>query len=209
MTGTQQLVMVVDDDDTVRAALKRLLRSVGYDVRTFSDAQQLLAHGRPQEPCCLILDIQLPGTSGLQFQQALQGRGIRIPIVFLTGHGDVSSSVAAMKAGAIDFLPKPFDPDELLQAVKRAIDLDARYMAQNLHLHEVRQRFSTLTSREKEVFGGVVAGQLNKQIASDLGITEKTVKIHRGRVMEKMYVDSLAQLVRAAETLEHAQQAAY
>jgi FixJ family two-component response regulator len=204
MMGGKRLVMVVDDDEMVRTSLKRLLRAMGYDIRTFSNAEQVLAHGRPQEPCCLILDLQLRDTTGLQFQRTLSARGIRIPIIFLTGHGDVASSVAAMKAGAIDFLPKPFNPDELLEAVQRAIALDARMLASNQHLQQLQTYFATLTPREREVFEGVVAGMLNKQIASELGITEKTVKIHRGRVMEKMYVESLAQLVRAAEVLEHA-----
>jgi FixJ family two-component response regulator len=204
MSSKAALVMVVDDDDSVRTALKRLLRSAGYDVRTFSDAQQLLAHGRPAEPCCLVLDVRMPGMDGLEFQRTLHRRSVNLPIIFLTGHGDVPTSVTAMKAGAIDFLPKPFEPQQLLSAVEHAVDLDARTLASNQHLHELQEHYAMLTSREREVFEGVVAGMLNKQIAADLGITEKTVKIHRGRVMEKMYVESLADLVRAAEALERA-----
>jgi FixJ family two-component response regulator len=196
--------MVVDDDESVRTSLKRLLHSVGYDVRTFADTQQVLAHGRPTEPCCLILDVRIPGQGGLEFQQLLAARGIRIPIIFLTGHGDVAISVTAMKAGAADFLPKPFEPSQLLAAVAQAIDTDAQSLCGQLHLNELRANFETLTAREREVFEGVVAGMLNKQIAYDLGITEKTIKIHRGRVMEKMHVESLAELVRAADSLERA-----
>ncbi len=199
--------MVVDDDESVRNALKRLMRSVGYDVRTFSDAQQLLAHGRPSEPCCLVLDVRMPGVDGLQFQRSLLARGVRVPIIFLTGHGDVPMSVAAMKAGAIDFLPKPFDPEKLLAAVVRAINIDARYLDESLALADLRVHFASLTPRERDVFEGVVAGMLNKQIGAELGIHEKTVKIHRARVMEKMDVESVADLVRAAGALEQAENA--
>lgn len=199
--------MVVDDDESVRNALKRLMRSVGYEVRTFSDAQQLLAHGRPSEPCCLVLDVRMPGVDGLQFQRSLLARGVRVPIIFLTGHGDVSISVAAMKAGAVDFLPKPFDPEKLLAAVAHAINLDARYLDESLALADLRVHFASLTPRERDVFEGVVAGMLNKQIGAELGIHEKTVKIHRARVMEKMDVESVADLVRAASALEQAENA--
>lgn len=207
MSTTPRLVMVVDDDESVRNALKRLMRSVGYEVRTFSDAQQLLAHGRPSEPCCLVLDVRMPGVDGLQFQRSLLARGVRVPIIFLTGHGDVSISVAAMKAGAVDFLPKPFDPEKLLAAVAHAINLDARYLDESLALADLRVHFASLTPRERDVFEGVVAGMLNKQIGAELGIHEKTVKIHRARVMEKMDVESVADLVRAASALEQAENA--
>ena len=202
MMTVQRLVLVVDDDDSVRYSLKRLLRSVGYDVRTFTNAEQVMVHGRPHETCCMVLDVRMPGVNGLDCHRALATRSIRIPTIFLTGHGDVPTSVAAMKAGASDFLSKPCEPRELLAAVERALDFDARSLAANKHLAELRLLSRTLTPRENEVFNGVVAGMLNKQIAHDLGITEKTVKIHRGRVMEKMRVGSLADLVRAAAALE-------
>jgi FixJ family two-component response regulator len=204
MRTNQPLVIVVDDDDSVRSSLKRLLHSAGYEVRTFVDAQQVMAHGRPHEACCLILDVQIPGVSGLEFQRQLATRSIRIATIFLTGHGDIPTSVTAMKAGAVDFLSKPFDPAELLAAVGRAIEIDERALQENEHLRELRERSRTLTARETEVFEHVVVGLLNKQIAFELGITEKTVKIHRARVMEKMYAESLAELVRSAEILEHA-----
>lgn len=204
MSTTTPLVMVVDDDNDVRCALKRMFRSVGYAVRTFADAHQLLAHGRPTGPCCLILDVHMPGINGLQFQQFLAERGIRIPIVFLTGFGDIPMCAAAMKAGAIDFMPKPFNPERLLAAVAHALDVDAHTLTENLHVVELRHHFSTLTLRERAVFELVVTGLLNKQVASELHISEKTVKIHRGRVMKKMQTESLAQLVRAAEAMERA-----
>ncbi len=194
-------VFVVDDDDSVRASLSRLLTASGFHVEAYASAQEFLAEPKDARPGCLLLDLRMPGIDGLELQEALSNGNSSQPIVFLTGHGSVSESVAAMKAGATDFLEKPADPSDLVAAVKRAIELDARQRREAVELAELERLLETLTPREREVFERVVAGRLNKQIAYELGVSEKTVKVHRGRVMEKMEVPSLAELARLAERL--------
>jgi len=188
-------VFVVDDDASVRGALARLLHSAGYQTETFASAEGFLAQSRFDAPGCILLDVRMPGLNGLELQQALAAANRQLPIVFITGHGDVPMSVRAMKAGAEDFLPKPFDDEELLKAVARALNKSQREQNERTEVAEIRRRLSSLTPREREVLCHVVAGQLNKQIAADLSIAEKTIKVHRGRVMEKMGASSLAGLV--------------
>jgi FixJ family two-component response regulator len=196
------VVLVVDDEPSICVATSRLLRSAGYQVRTFQNTQQLFAHGRPNGACCLILDLQIPGENGLQFQQRLIDHGIRVPIIFVSGHGDIPTSVRAMKGGALDFLSKPYDGKQLLAAVEAALREDAKQLAANQHSAQMHQHFQSLTDREREVFAAVAAGLLNKQVADELGIAEKTVKVHRARVMEKMHAVALADLVRMADMLK-------
>jgi FixJ family two-component response regulator len=188
-------VFVVDDDASVRGALARLLHSAGYQTETFASAEGFLAQSRFDAPGCILLDVRMPGLNGLELQQALAAANRQLPIVFITGHGDVPMSVRAMKAGAEDFLPKPFDDEELLKAVARALNKSQREQNERTEVAEIRRRLASLTPREREVLCHVVAGQLNKQIAADLSIAEKTIKVHRGRVMEKMGASSLAGLV--------------
>ncbi len=188
-------MFVVDDDASVRGALARLLHSAGYQTETFASAEGFLAQSRFDAPGCILLDVRMPGLNGLELQQALAAANRQLPIVFITGHGDVPMSVRAMKAGAEDFLPKPFDDEELLKAVARALNKSQREQNERTEVAEIRRRLSSLTPREREVLCHVVAGQLNKQIAADLSIAEKTIKVHRGRVMEKMGASSLAGLV--------------
>ena len=188
-------MFVVDDDASVRGALARLLHSAGYQTETFASAERFLAQSRFDAPGCIILDVRMPGLNGLELQQALAAGDRQLPIVFITGHGDVPMSVRAMKAGAEDFLPKPFDDGELLKAVAQALNRSQREQNERTEVAEIRKRLSSLTPREREVLCHVVAGQLNKQIAADLRIAEKTIKVHRGRVMEKMGASSLAGLV--------------
>ena len=191
-------VFVVDDDSSVRKGLSRLVTKAGYEAETFSSVRDFLARPSYDGPSCLVLDVRMPGLTGLDLQEALRAAGRRLAIVFITGWGDVRASVAAMKGGAVDFLTKPLDEGTLLAAVKQAV---ARTLAERRELArvtEVRQRISTLTPREAEVFALVVTGMLNKQIGDRLGIVEKTVKVHRARVMEKMQAGSLAELVRLA-----------
>jgi FixJ family two-component response regulator len=196
---TAPTVFIVDDDPSVCNALRRLMKSVGLHAVTFPSAQAFLDHPRPDGPCCLVLDIRLPGLSGLDLQEALAERGAPPPIVFITAHGDVPMSVRAMKAGAVDFLPKPFGDQDLIDAVNRALQRDESERARRAETGELHRRIAQLTDREREVFAGVVAGKLNKQIGHELGIAEKTVKVHRANVMAKMRADSLADLVRMAE----------
>jgi len=188
-------VFVVDDDASLRGALARLLHSAGYQTETFASAEGFLAQSRFDAPGCILLDVRMPGLNGLELQQTLAAADRQLPIVFITGHGDVPTSVRAMKAGAEDFLPKPFDDEELLKAVAQALNKSQREQNERTEVAEIRKRLSSLTPREREVLCHVVAGQLNKQIAADLSIAEKTIKVHRARVMEKMGASSLAGLV--------------
>jgi FixJ family two-component response regulator len=201
MNDESPIVLVVDDDPSVCSSLRRILRSAGLRVQTFSSTSQLFAHGRPTEPCCLVLDIRMPDGDGLSFQSALARAGMEVPIIFITGHGDVSLAVRAMKAGAVDFLSKPFDPAQLLRCIKTALTSDAQSRQHQVHLADVRLRYIDLTPRERQVFAAVTSGMLNKQVASDLGIAEKTIKVHRARVMEKMGAIALTDLVRMADLL--------
>jgi FixJ family two-component response regulator len=191
-------LFVVDDDASVRAALSLLLRSTGYNVETFASADDLLARRPFDGPGCILLDVQMPGLNGLDLQQVLSVTDRPLPIIFITAHGNIPMSVRAMKAGAVDFLTKPFNDEVLLNAVARALSKSKREQLERNEVAEISGRLSTLTAREQEVFGRVVVGQLNKQIAADLGTVEKTIKVHRARVMQKMCADSLAELVMMA-----------
>ena len=198
---SRPVIAIVDDDPSVREGLKSLIRSAGWSVETFASAQEFLARPQANVPSCLILDLQLPDLSGLDLQKRIAATDLEIPIVFLTGHGDIPASVQAMKAGAVEFLTKPVDEQDLLRAIQEAIDRDRRTRQQHADLHELRRRHDSLTAREREVMQQVISGLLNKQVAAELNITEFTVKIHRGQVMRKMHADSLANLVRMAESL--------
>src|ERR1700730_6596533 len=195
------IVYVVDDDAVMREALSSLFRSVGLPVKVFSSAHELLQGSLADRPSCLVLDIRLPGVSGLEFQAELVKAGIHIPIIFMTGHGDIPMSVKAMKAGAVDFLEKPFRHQEMLDAVALAIERDRKRREHQKTLSELQARFELLTPREREVIGFITAGLMNKQVAGEMGVTEMTVKIHRGHIMRKMEARSLADLVRMAEAL--------
>jgi FixJ family two-component response regulator len=197
----QQFVLIVDDDQAMRAGLTDLLQSMDIPVRAFSTAAELLESKLPDAAACLVLDIRLPGINGLEFQDTLISRNINIPIVFMTGHGDIPMSVKAMKAGAVDFLVKPFREQDMLDAVTRALERDNKRRDGEKSVSELRRRFEQLTPREREVLSLVTSGLMNKQIAHRLEITEITVKIHRGRVMEKMEAHSFAELVKMAEAL--------
>jgi FixJ family two-component response regulator len=199
MTAVGPAVFVVDDDPSVRKSLTRLIASAGYAVEAFASAREFLAREPYAGPCCLVLDVRMPGLTGLDLQETLAAAGRRMSIVFVTGHGEISTSVRAMKSGAVDFLTKPFDENDLLTAIERAVAKDVRDQSDGARVTEVQQRVKTLTPREAEVFALVVTGMLNKQIASALGIAEKTVKVHRARVMEKMRAGSVADLVRLAD----------
>ena len=190
---------MVDDDEAVRKAISRLLRSAGIAAAVFASPSEFLAQYNPEMPGCLVLDMAMPDLDGLQLQTALNEKGCILPIIFLTGHGDVSKSVQAMKQGAFDFLSKPAKDKDLLTAVRAAFERDAVARQEQARLSEICARLNTLTPREREVLEHVAAGQLNKQIASDLGITEATVKMHRAHVMEKMKVESVAELTRLTE----------
>jgi FixJ family two-component response regulator len=202
MSETDSMVFVVDDDAPMRESLKNLIRSVGLRVELFASAHEFLRSKRPDLPSCLVLDVRLPGLSGLDLQRRTGDAGIEIPIVFITGHGDIPMSVRAMKAGAVEFLTKPFRDQDLLDAIQQALERDSKARDQRAALEKVRSRFASLTSREREVMKRVVAGLLNKQIGAELGTSETTVKIHRHQVMEKMGAGSLAELVRMADRLE-------
>lgn len=192
-------IFVVDDDPSVRKSLMRLVASAGYAVEAFALAGALLTHEPLARPCCVVLDVRMPGLDGLDLQETLARSGHQVPIVFMTGHGDVSMSVTAMKRGAVDFLTKPVDVQSLLEAIERAVTKDVKNLSEEGRDADVRGRVERLSPRETEVLALVVTGRLNKQIAGELGITEKTVKVHRARVMEKMRAGSVAELVRLAD----------
>jgi FixJ family two-component response regulator len=201
MSEKPATVFVIDDDASMRRSLDTLLRSVGLDVHLFSSAQEFMQAERPDAPGCLVLDVRLPGMSGLAFQQELAKAGIALPVIFLTGHGDVPMTVRAMKAGAAEFLTKPFDDQVLLDAIHAAIKGDHARRRDAASLAELRGRYRVLTEREREVMKLVVTGRVNKQIAADLGLSLVTVKVHRGQVMRKMRAKSVAELVRMADRL--------
>ena len=201
MKDQRAIVFVVDDDESMRGALANLVSSVGLDVQLFASPQEFLAAKRPDAPACLVLDVRLPGKSGLAFQQELAALGIALPIVFVTGHGDVPMTVRAMKAGAVEFLIKPFDDQELLDAVHVEIERDRARRGQAAQAADVQARHRTLTDRERQVMALVATGRANKQIAAELGLSVVTVKVHRSQVMHKMGARSLAELVRMADQL--------
>ena len=196
-----QLVFVIDDDESMRDAIGRLLHATGLTVRTFGSAREFLSTRLPDVPACVVLDVRLPGLSGLDLQREMVERGIHVPIIFITGHGDIPMSVQAMKAGAVEFLTKPFRDQDLLDAVRSGIQVDRKARKERAELAELRERHQQLTQREGEVMSLVVEGLLNKQIALRLGTSEKTIKIHRSHVMQKMHADSLAELVRMSQKL--------
>lgn len=201
MAPESSMVFVVDDDPLMRASLQGLLKSASLQSESFETAEQFLKRGRWDGPSCLILDVSLPGISGLDFQAQLRNAGFQIPIIFVTGHGDIPMTVKAMKLGAMEFLTKPFDDQELLDAVEQALARDCVYRKEQSEISKLRARFDKLTRREREVMALVVAGMLNKQIASQLGTSEITIKVHRARVMHKMQAGSLAELVKVTERL--------
>jgi FixJ family two-component response regulator len=201
MSDEKAIVYVIDDDSSMRRALEGLLLSVGHEVRLFSSAPDFMQAARPDAPGCLLLDVRLPGMSGLAFQQELMKAGVALPIIFITGHGDVPMSVRAMKAGAVEFLTKPFDDQVLLDAVHAALERDRARRREDASLTALRGLYDGLTERERQVMGHVVAGHVNKRIAAELGLSVVTVKVHRGQVMRKMQARSVAELVRMADRL--------
>jgi FixJ family two-component response regulator len=202
MTEAPATVIVIDDDPEIRSAVDSLLRSVGFAVNLLDSVGDFLKTGRPNGPTCLVLDVRLPGQSGLDFQLELSRENIQLPIVFITGHGDIPMSVKAMKGGAVEFLTKPFRDQDLLDAVHLGLERDRLWLESEKALATVRARFDSLTPREREVMALVVTGRLNKQIAADLGVSEITVKVHRSQVMQKMGTKSLPELARMADKLK-------
>lgn len=201
MSGADPIVFVVDDDPSVRKSLGRLLKSAGYSVEVYASAAEYQQRERFCGVGCLVLDVQLPGLNGLELQKAMAGSENDLPVVFITGHGDIPMSVRAMKAGAVDFIPKPFGDEAFLRAIGTALEKCRAERTARLERAEIKRRLATLTPREHEVLRHVVSGQMNKQVAGDLGTAEKTIKVHRARVMEKMKAASLAELVRMADKL--------
>jgi FixJ family two-component response regulator len=201
MAAEQPIVYVVDDDASMRAAVQDLIASVGLASQGFASPREFLEADRADTPACLVLDVRLPGASGLTFQQELASSGVHLPVIFITGHGDIPMSVRAIKAGAVEFLTKPFRDQELLDAINAAIERDRAQRREAAVLDELRERFAALTPREREIMALVIVGRLNKQIAGDLGVSEVTVKVHRGQIMRKMRAKSLPELVRMGDLL--------
>ena len=202
MKKAEQVVFVIDDDPSMRTAIKELIEAVGMSCQTFGSGQELLGAELPDVPSSLVLDVRLPGLSGLNLQRELRERGINMPIIFITGHGDIPMSVQAMKAGAVEFLTKPFRDQDLLDAIEQGIERDRSARKRQTEIRDLRDRSEALTPREHEVMRLVVTGMLNKQVAAELDISEKTVNVHRSQVMQKMQADSLAELVRMTERLD-------
>jgi FixJ family two-component response regulator len=202
MAETRSTIFIVDDDASVGDAIRNLLESVGLQAQVFASTEEFCSAPRPDSPSCLVLDVRLPGVNGLDFQESLQRSGVSIPIVFITAHGDVPMTSRAMKAGAVEFLMKPFQKEDLLAAIHQGLERDRVWREEHAHISSLRERFDQLTSREREVMDLVVSGLINKQIGAQLGLSEVTVKIHRGRVMQKMQAASLADLVRMHDKLK-------
>ena len=201
MIEGEPIVFVVDDDPSVRRSIERLIQSIGLEVQTFQSAREFLQRARPEGPACLVLDVRLPGLSGLDLQRELTNRGIQLPIIFITAHGDIPMTVRAMKGGAVEFLTKPFRTRHLLDAIRAAIERDRDTLKQRSEVAQLRNRYDLLTPREREVLAFLVAGLLNKQIAGELVTTERTIKFHRAHIMQKMRAESIADLVRTAQKL--------
>jgi FixJ family two-component response regulator len=201
MVEERAVVFVIDDDPSMRSALEDLVSTVGLEVRAFAAPQEFLQSKPPDAPGCLVLDVRLPGMSGLTFQKELAKGGLALPVIFITGHGDIPMSVRAMKAGAVEFLTKPFHDQDLLDAIHAAIERDRKRRRESVRLAELRERFATLTERERQIMALVAIGRANKQIAAELSLSEMTVKVHRGQVMRKMHAGSLPELVRMADRL--------